>query len=187
MKMYAYTYQYDRIKTEGYKSLALVNQNEPSFQERLSVHAENAHSENCADIWAYLEKTFSGRTRSVCAVTEPAPIKTYKHNYLNYLIHHADLVSFDVDKLWQDGIIEAIYCKDLRETILTEIFFENIYPIQSPAEIDRTPVDWNLCEKKPYCLRSPWAAVKHYFFVLKDGIIPPEYITLETDELKEKK
>lgn len=177
--MYAYTFQYNRIKTEGYKSLSLVNRNDPTFQERLVVHAGNAGSENPEDIWTYLEKTFSGRTRSICAVTEPVPIKAYQHNYLNYLIHHADLISFDIDHLWQKGIIEAIYCKDLRETIKKEIFFENIYPIKTPDDIDKTPLDWTLCEKKPYVARSPWASVKHYFFVLKDGYIPPEYIILE--------
>jgi len=185
--MYAYTYLYNQIKKEGYKSLSLVNQDDPIFRKRLSVYAGNAHSENDKDIWAYLEKTFSGRTRSICAITEPAPIRTYKHNYLNHLIQYADLVSFDVDELWQKGIIEAIYCKDLRETIKKEIFFENIYPIKTPDDIDRTPLDWSLCEKKPYAARSPWASVKHYFLVLKNGIIPPQYITLETENLKNSK
>jgi len=179
MKMYAYTYQYDRIKQEGYRSLSLINRDDPTFQQRMSVHAENAGSKNPDDIWDYLEGTFKGRTRSICAITEPAPMKTYKHTYLNYLIHHADLVSFDVDKLWQADIIEAIYCKDMRETVKKELFFENIYPVPTPDEIDKSPLNWDLCDARPYIHRSPWAAVKHYFLVLKDGYIPPEYITLE--------
>ena len=186
MKLYAYTYQYDRIKKEGYKSLALINRNDPTFADRIAVHADNTGSDNPKDIWAYLEGTFPGRTKSVCAITSPAPVQVYNHNYLNYLIHHADLVSFDVDRLWQDGLIEAIYCKDMRETILKDYFFENIYPIKTPDEIDREPLDWSLCEKRPYFHRSPWAAIKHYFLVLKDGRIPPEYITLETDNSKKR-
>ena len=181
--MYAYTYQYDRIKEEGYLSLSLANRADPLFKERLNVHSDNAGSQNPEDIWAYLEGTFRGRTRSICAITEPAPIRTYQHPYLNRLVHRADLVSFDAEKLWQDGIIEAIYCKDMREAVKKDLFRENIYPIGALNEIDPAPVDWTLCEKKPYSHRSPWAAVKHYFFVLKDGRIPPEYITREENKV----
>lgn len=31
---------------------------------------------------------------------------------------------------------------------------------------------------------SPWATIKHYFLVLTKGYIPPEYITLEVDNSK---
>ena len=48
-------------------------------------------------------------------------------------------------------------------------------------EIDTEPYDWRLCGEKKYQKYSLWATIKHYMLVLKDGYVPPRYITLETD------
>ena len=47
MKMYIYTYQYDKIKAEGYKSLAALPRDE-NFSGRLKVHAHSAGTEDTA-------------------------------------------------------------------------------------------------------------------------------------------
>ena len=186
MKLYLYTYQYEQIKKEGYKSLALFDKRTNLYKQRLHVYDANAGSTKIKDILAYMEKTFKGRLRSICVITEPAPIKEYKHSYLNYLIHHADILSFDLNRLIKDGLVEAIYCKDNRKTILKDPNFENIYPVQ-PDEIDKTPYDWDLSGQKKYIKYSPWSTIKHYFLVLKKGYIPPEYITLEVDNSSKRK
>ena len=180
MKLYLYTYQYDKIKKEGYKSLSLFDKKSDLYKQRLHVYDASAGSNKIKDILAYMEKTFSGRLRSVCVITEQAPIKEYRHPYLNNLIHHADILSFDLDQLIKDGIVENIYCKDNKKTILKNPNFENIYPVK-PNEIDLTPYDWDLCGTKKYQKYSPWSTIKHYFLVLKDGYIPAKYITLEVD------
>lgn len=77
--------------------------------------------------------------------------------------------------------MEAVYCKDLRLTILTNPDFENIYKIENLNEITFESCDWHLCEKDEYKNFSPWATIKHYMLVLTKGYIPPEYITLEVD------
>ncbi len=142
---------------------------------------KSAKSENFDDILTYLEQTFDGRLRSICVVTEIAPQIEYKHPYLNYLVHHADVISFDLNQLLKEGIVEAVYCKDLRRTVLTDSSFENIYKITNIGEMEDTKVDWHLCETEQYKNFSPWASIKHYMLVLSKGYIPPEYITLEID------
>ena len=171
------------IKKEGYKSLALFDPSSDVFQQRLQVYNNNAGSDKIEDILAYLDKTFPNRLRSICAITQPAPVKEYKHSFLNRLVHQADLISFDLDKLIQDDLIEAIYCKDNLKTILTNPNFENIYPI-SVNEIDTTPYNWDLSGDERYIKYSPWSTIKHYFLVLKKGYIPIKYITLEKDNSK---
>ena len=184
MKVYLYTFAYNKIKEEGYKSLAMLDKDNEVTKERLLVHRSSAKSENLDDIIAYLEQTFKGRLRSICVVTDMAPIEEYKHPYLNNLVRQADVISFDLNKLIEDGIVEAIYCKDLRESILKDSSFENIYKIDDIKDIDLTPYDWHLCGNDEYIKYSPWATIKHYFLVLTKGYIPTEYITLEVDNSK---
>ena len=81
----------------------------------------------------------------------------------------------------KDGVVEAVYCKDLRQSVLINPAFENIYKLNGLDEIDTEPYDWRLCGEKEYQKYSPWATIKHYMLVLKDGYVPPRYITLETD------
>lgn len=184
MKVYLYTYAYENIKKEGYKSLAMFDKDNEDTKKRLLVHRSSAKSENTEDIIAYLEQTFKGRLRSICVVTDMAPIEEYKHPYLNNLVRQADVISFDLNKLIEDGIVEAVYCKDLRETILTNPGFENIYKVNNINDIDLEPNDWHLCGNDEYIKYSPWATIKHYFLVLSKGYIPPECITLEIDNSK---
>ena len=84
-------------------------------------------------------------------------------------------------QLIKDNIVEAIYCKDLRQTALIDTSFENINKINDINEIDLSPNDWSLCEQEKYKNISPWATIKHYFLVLTKGYIPSEYIKLEID------
>lgn len=187
MKVYLYTYAYDKIKQEGYKSLALFDRNSDHCYNILKTHRHSAKSDKFDDILAYLESTFEGRLRSICVITEIAPVESYRHPYLNYLVHHADVISFDLQKLINEGVVEAIYCKDIRQTALTDASFENIYKINNIKEIDFSPCDWHLCEKEEYNRLSPWATIKHYMLVLTKGYISPEYITLEVDNSEKRK
>lgn len=186
MKVYLYTYAYESIKVEGYKSLAMFDKNSEHCKNAAQTHRHSAKSENLDDILAYLEKTFEGRLRSICVVTEMAPVEDYAHPYLNYLVHHADVISFDLNRLINDGVVEAIYCKDLRQTALSDASYENIYKIENIANISLEPCDWHLCEKAEYKGLSPWVTIKHYMLVLKNGYIPPKYITLEVDNSKKR-
>ncbi|MGN0913558.1 MAG: hypothetical protein ACI4OW_01535 [Alphaproteobacteria bacterium] len=186
MKVYLYTYAYESIKHEGYKSLAMFDKNSEHCKNAVWTHRHSAKSENIDDILVYLEKTFEGRLRSICVVTEMAPVEDYAHPYLNYLVCHADVISFDLGQLIKDNLVEAVYCKDLRQTALSDASYENIYKVENLDDIGSESCDWHLCEKAEYKGLSPWATIKHYMLVLKKGYIPPEYITLEVDNSKKR-
>lgn len=171
LKLYCYTYYADKILKEGYLSAA-ANPN----PAQLTVYARTAGSEDTEEIKKYLERTLPGRTRSISCLTETAPVEDYEHPYLDYLVHHASVVSFDLEKLIKDNLIEAIWCKDSSQTAKTDIAFENIYKIENISEIDTSPLDWHACSEK---YGSPYNMLRHYILVLSKGYIPPEYITPE--------
>lgn len=173
MRLYCYTYFPEAVLKEGYLSAA--NQSNP---KQLIVYKSQAKSEDFGVIKQYLESTFPGRTRSICALTEYAPLAEYEHPYLNYLVHHAAVVSFDVDELEAAGLLEAVYCKDGKEAVKEDITQENIRKLNGVEEIDAAPLDWRCCSEK---YGSPYNVLRHYMLVLTKGYIPPEYIRLEID------
>lgn len=170
MRLYCYTYFADKIMKEGYLSAAV----RPN--PCLSIYAAMAGSDDEEEIKKYLEKTFPGRLRSICCLTETAPVEKYEHPYLDCLAHQASIVSFDLDELLANHLVEAIYCKDNSETALTDIEKENICQINDISEIDTTPLNWHACAER---YGSPYNMLRHYILVLTKGYIPPEYITLE--------
>ena len=53
---------------------------------------------------------------------------------------------------------------------------ENIYRLKSFDEIDTSPLSWDDAKEE---YGSPYNMLRHYFIVLKKGLIPPEFISLE--------
>ena len=43
-------------------------------------------------------------------------------------------------------------------------------------DIDYSPIDWSVCDDE---LGRRFAYVRYYLIVLKDGCIPPQYLTLD--------
>ena len=171
MRLYCFTFFADKILEEGYLSLA-ANKD----PKQVVVYARRAGSEDLEDIKAYLEKQFKGRTRSICCLTEMPEIEEYEHPYLNHIVHEASVVSFELDDLLKDGLVDAIYCKDCHETAKIDYEKENIYRLNSPDEIDTSPLPWHDAKEK---YGSPYNMLRHYFIVLNDGYIPPKYLTKE--------
>ena len=50
MKVYLYTYEYDKIKQEGYKSISMFDKNSEHYKNALKTHRSSAKSENVDDI-----------------------------------------------------------------------------------------------------------------------------------------
>ena len=46
--------------------------------------------------------------------------------------------------------------------------------LSSINDVDTSPVDWSVCNEK---LGLRFSVVPYYLIVIKDGIIPPKYIT----------
>lgn len=65
----------------------------------------------------------------------------------------------------------------LRLKLITVTQREKIYGIASINDIDTSPVDWSVCDEK---LGLRFSVVPYYLIVIKGGIIPPKYITLES-------
>ncbi|MDD4556924.1 MAG: hypothetical protein PHE89_06340 [Alphaproteobacteria bacterium] len=173
MKLYAYVYPtiLELVLKEGY--LSASKQENPPI---LSVYRNYAKSEKREDVIEYLENTFKGRFRSISCLTAPAPIEDYEHPYLDNLVKNSRVVSFDVEAMMKDGVIEAIYCKDCSETAKEDMEFENIYKVDGLSGIDFSPLNWHGCHVQ---FGSPFNVIRHYMLVLKEGIIPPKYITVE--------
>ncbi len=172
MKLYAHTGYLDDILKNGY--LSASRQENPGI---FWVYRGYAKSEEKEDIIKYLESTFEGRLRSISCLTEAIDTtQTYKHCYLENSLKNASVVSFDLEELIKDRIVEAIYCKDCKENYKQGLEVENIYKIDDVSNIDTTTLNWQECDEK---YGSPFNMLKHYMLVLKDGIIPAKYITKE--------
>ena len=95
-------------------------------------------------------------------------------------IDNADLFSIDLMALQKDGLIEAVYVSPaIRPNLdkdLPHDIDELLIKLASISDIDTSPVDWSVCDEK---LGLWFAVVPYYLVVIKGGIIPPEYITLE--------
>ena len=160
MKLYHYAPLENTCLEKGLLSVSL-------FPECLSHYAQRAKSEDSADIIKWLDSTFEGRSRSVSCFTEPLKLNG------KIVLNGGHLFSFDIDELVKDGLVESVYQKTKSgnggrngET------FRKI----KPDEIDYTPFDFSPY-KTEYDLTH--AFFRHYMIVLKNGFIPPKYLTLE--------
>lgn len=173
LKLYIYLWPdvLEKVLREGYLSASL--QENPTV---FWVYRGYAKSEKKEDIINYLESTFKGRFRSISCLTAPAPVEDYAHPYLDNLVKSAKTIAIDASRMIEDGLIEAIYCKDCSKTSREEMEFENIYKVEGLEEIDFSPLDWHSCDVK---FGSPYNMIRHYMLVLRDGKIPPEYIEVE--------
>ncbi|MDR2902279.1 MAG: hypothetical protein LBU87_04145 [Lactobacillales bacterium] len=166
-KLYHYAPKPNTVLKDGLLSISKnpVNLKPYSYEHR-------ANSEREEDVMKWLENSFYGRSRCVSGLTEP--IKWQGNaSMLKGFAKARELFSFDVEKLFDDGIAEAIYSKHGHNAIGLE---EKIKRITSPKEIDFSPLDWHLCNEEKGVF---FGVIRHYFIVLKDGRIPPRYITKE--------
>ena len=163
-KLYHYAPQGSTIMKDGILSVSHLS-------HELFHYAHRAKSDNRNDILQWLDASFSGRTRSVSCLTEP--IRWQGNDpMLKEFIDNKALFSFDIIQLVQDGIVEEIWCKDGSEA---GGIHEKFYQV-SAEEIDFSPLPWEKCEKSKGLF---FAVIRHYLIVLKDGIIPPHYLTRE--------
>lgn len=84
--------------------------------------------------------------------------------------------------LMKDGLIEAVYVSpairpDLDKDLPQDVD-ERLVKLDSVADIDTSPVDWSVCNEK---LGLRFSVVPYYLIVVKDGIIPPQYITKQNN------
>ena len=164
MRLYHYAPKVNTVKEKGLLSIS-------KGPRDLRAYAHRAGSENRDEIMAWLDKTFAGRSRAISCLTEP--IKWQGNDaVLKAIVDRSALFSFELDYLIKAGLLESIWCKNGSDAGgYNEKFFE-----VKPEEIDLSPLTW---EKVDAAKDLLYAVVRHYLIVLKDGYIPPQYLTLE--------
>jgi len=164
MKLYHYAPKNNTCLTDGILSMSKNPSNLKSYFKR-------AGSENKEDILHFLENTFAGRSRSISCLTEPI---NWQNNdvALKKIVDSSELFSFELDELLRDNLIESIWCKkSCGANGINEQFVKIIYD-----DIDTSPLSWNNCDSSKGLL---FGVIRHYLIVLKEGFIPPQYLTRE--------
>lgn len=173
MKLYHYVAKGNDVLEKGLLSFA----NNPNAD--IHYYTKRSNSETKEGIVKWLEGCFEGRSRAIRVFSEP--IKwTDKSPSLKKFIDNADMFSLDLQAIAKDGLIEAVYISPaIIINDVSKITFGTDEPLQklnSIDDIDYSPVDWSKCDDG---LQLRFSVVPYYLIVIKDGVIPPKYITKE--------
>jgi len=173
MKMYHYVAKGNNVLEKGLLSLAT------NPDADLSYYYKRSDAQDYDGIVRWMENCFSGRSRGIRCFTEKIKWHERCLNLKNF-IENADLFSFDVEVLAKDGLLDAVYVStsvlDVPDIDEKNCCDEGLCPLSSYREIDFSPIDWSVCDEK---LGRRFAYVRYYLAIVKDGVIPPQYLTLE--------
>ncbi len=160
MRLYHYTPKENTCLEKGILSVSLI-------PDCLFHYASRAKSENPETVIKWLDSTFYGRSRSVACFTEPLML-----NGKIVAANDGCLFSFDINVLIKDNLVESIWQK-LKSG--HGDYIEEFKKVEV-EKIDSSPLDFS-----PYKTEEEITNVffRHYFVVLKNGYIPPQYIKKE--------
>jgi len=128
-------------------------------RDALAHYFGRAKTKTKKGVLAYLETIFPGRTRAISFLTSPM---TKKCCFYDDFKKDRILYGVDFDKLQKAGLIEAIYRverKPCKKIAADQILWDERLP-------------WEKVGKGLFFTKIP-----HYMVVLKDGFVPPEFIT----------
>ncbi len=131
-------------------------------REALAHYFGRAKSKTKKGVLAYLETRFPGRSRAISVLTSPM---TKACCFYGDFKKDRCLYSVDFEALQKAGLVKAIYRCAGRKKL------EKITPQQILWD-ERLP--WEKVGNGYFFTKIP-----HYMIVLKDGIVPPEFITKE--------
>lgn len=164
MKLYHYAPIENTVLSDGLLSISCI-------QKDLRAYAHRAGSDDKEEILAWLDKTFYGRSRAISCLTEPIKWQN-NDSVLKRIVDNSALFSFDLSELVKDNLVEAIWCKNGSAAGgYNEKFFQ-----VKPEEIDFSPLEWERVDAAKDML---YAVIRHYLLVMKNGVIPPKYLTRE--------
>lgn len=164
IKLYHYAPKDNTVMQQGLLSISCGVKD-------LKAYAHRAGSEDKKEIMQWLDKTFSGRSRAISCLTEPI---CWQENdaILKRIVEASALFSFDLEALVRDGLVESVWCKNGSDA---GGYNEKFYRV-TLDEIDFSPLTWDKVDAAKDLL---YAVIRHYLIVMKTGVIPPEYLTLE--------
>ena len=166
MKLYHYAPKENTIMSDGLLSISKVDRN-------LKPYAHRAGSKNKEDILKWMDSTFYGRSRAISCLTETIKWKG-NDPVLKKIVDGTVLFSFELNDLIKDGLVESIWCKNGSDA---NGLNEQIYQVV-PEEIDLSSLTWEKVDASKSLL---YGVVRPYMVVLKEGYIPPKYITQENN------
>ena len=170
-KLYHYITKGNNALKQGILSFANNPQADLHYYYK-RTGGETTHS----GIVKWMENCFEGRSRAIRGFSEPIQWTEKSINMFKPFIANADLFSVDLETLQKDGLIEAVYVSPAIRPNLDKDFpqdvDERLVRLASINDIDTSPVDWSACDEK--------LGVPYYLIIIKGGIIPPKYITLES-------
>ena len=161
MKLYHYIPKGNEALTKGIYSVS-------QLPEELLKYGKRLGTDDPKKILTWMEGTFEGRSRAISVLTEPVHWQG-NDPMLKEWVDKMDLMEIDFDALAKDGQIKSIWCKEGSDA---NGINENIHKI-SADEIDCSPLPWHLCSKEKGLF---FGVIRHYFLVMKDGVIPAKYI-----------
>jgi len=172
MKLYHYVVRPNNVLEKGLLSISANKNADLSYYLKRS--GENTHEGVCK----WMENCFEGRSRAIRAFTEPCQYTERSLYCIKSFVDKADLFEIDVDALQKDGLIEAVYLSpsvlDLPPIEEKQAIDEVLQKINGIEDIDYSPIDWSVCDDK---LGHRFAFVRYYLLTVKDGVIPPKYLT----------
>ncbi len=175
MKLYHYIHKNNNALTCGIMSFAQNRQADLSYYYKRSG-GKTTH----AEIVKWMESCFVGRSRGIRGFTEPIRWSEHNRKCLKYFNDECDCFAIDIDALKHDELLEAVYVSPSvmeqsppnTENDVDELLLK----LNNVEDIDYTPIDWNICDD---ATGKRFAYVRYYLIVVKGGIIPPQYITLQ--------
>ncbi len=178
MKLYHYVSKGNNVLTKGLLSFA------KNPDADIAYYTKRSKASSHQGIVDWMERCLSGRSRGIRFFSEP--IKwTPDSLSLKEFINNADMFSVDLDALSKDGLIEAVY---LSPAVAIDPLTppqtgkgisgvdEQLIKLKNISEISFCPIDWSVCNDK---MGRRFAFVPYYLLIIKGGIIPPQYLTLE--------
>lgn len=175
MKLYHYIAKGNDAQQRGILSLAANPQADLHY-----YYDRTGGAATHAEVVRWMESCFAGRSRAVRGFTEPIRWTARSIKCLKNFIDNADCFAIDITALDRDGLLEAIYVSppvlsvpNIKDGPSVDEVLQKIGGI---AEIDYSPIDWSICDDE---LGRRFAYVRYYLIVVKDGIIPPQYISRE--------
>ena len=161
MILYHYVPLKNTVLQEGLLSVSRL-------PNELKKYAKRAKSDQIDQIKMWLDKTFPGRDQSVSVLTEPIRWKGCDPMLKEWLATR-QLIAIDFDKLNQDCLIETVWCKEQSDKNGVREVFRQI----NADQIDISPLAWEKCSSEKGLF---FGAIRHYFLVMKNGVIPPKYL-----------